>query len=145
MKSKKPTYCTKKAGALKKIIFILFAGFFLTGCSIFNPYKSEFKCPDTYKGKCVSTTKAYQESIGETKDVLLKPSDNSEYNYQTNLYNRIASLIARPSTPIVLQPQVMRTLILSYTGSNNELYSHRYVYFFVTEPKFIISTTEEIE
>ncbi|WDN90997.1 conjugal transfer pilus assembly protein TraV (plasmid) [Desulfosarcina sp. BuS5] len=134
---------------MKKIILVLYAGFILSGCSVFNPYKSEFQCPDTYKGKCVSTTHAYKESIENSDNSLenLSPklSGDLEYNYRTGLYNKLASLINKPTTPIVLPPKVMRTLILSYTGSANELYSYRYVYFFATEPKWIISTTKEIE
>jgi len=39
------------------------AGFaLLSGCSIFNPYDSEFSCPGGYKGKCISVNGAYNEA-----------------------------------------------------------------------------------
>jgi len=104
----------------------------------------------TFKGKCVSATNAYKESVENSDNTSLENlspelSADLEYNYRTSLYNKLASLINKPTTPIVLPPKVMRTLILSYTGSANELYSYRYVYFFATEPEWIISTTEEVE
>jgi hypothetical protein len=43
----------------------------------------------------------------------------------------------------VIPPDVVRVLIPSYTGADNELFSTRYVYFFATEPKWSISTTKE--
>ena len=129
---------------MKKIAIILFAGFIFSGCGIFNPYQSEFKCPDTYKGKCVSTIDAYNESIEDSSNVSPELPGDPEYNYRIGLYNKLASLIHKPATPVALPPKVMRTLILSYTGSDNELYSYRYVYFFATEPKWIFSTTKEI-
>jgi len=68
-----------------------------------------------------------------------------EYGYKDALYRKLSSLIEQPSTPIVVPPEVMRVLILSYTGSDNELFSYRYVYFFATQPKWIISTGKEIK
>ncbi len=125
---------------MQKIIFILCILFVLSGCGIFNPYKSNFQCPDTYKGKCVSTIKAYKESVEGSLLPEASGTGGLEYNYRTGLYNKLASLIEKPETPMVLPPKVMRTLILSYTGSGNELYGFRYVYFFATEPEWIIST-----
>ena len=130
---------------MKKIIILLCAGFILSGCGTFNPYRSEFQCPDTYKGKCVSTAKAYAESIEGSDNTSSKPLDDLEYGYRAGLYSKLASLIEKPATPVVLPSKVMRTLILSYTGSGNELYGYRYVYFFATEPQWIISTTKEIQ
>lgn len=129
---------------MKKIAVIFFVGIIFSGCSIFNPYKSEFTCPDTYKGKCVSAVTAYNESIGNSPNLSPELHSDLEYNYRTSLYNKLASMIHKPATPIALPPKVMRTLILSYTGSDNDLYSYRYVYFFATEPKWIFSTTKEI-
>lgn len=71
-------------------------------------------------------------------------SRDPEYRYQDALYRKLASLIRQPSTPVVVPPDVVRVLILSYTGSDNELFSYRYVYFFATDPKWIISTGKEV-
>ena len=72
-------------------------------------------------------------------------STDTKYQYQDVLYKKLASLIRQPSTPVVVPPDVVRVLILSYTGSGNELFSYRYVYFFATDPKWIISTGKEVD
>lgn len=39
----------------------------LSGCaSILNPFESEFACPNTPKGKCISIKGAYQEDVAST-------------------------------------------------------------------------------
>ncbi len=153
-------------------MLIAATGFIVSGCSsLVSPYSSKLQCPNTYKGKCVSVETAYSESInnplvrpGQEADSDYehndKPCEGCEkkadrngspvkrttpkYQYQEALYRRLASLIEQPSTPIVVPPEVMRVLILSYTGSDNELFSYRYVYFFATKPKWIISTGKEV-
>jgi len=161
------------------LVSLLFA--LSSGCSaIVSPYNSQFQCPETDKGKCVSVQTAYKESIDnplvkadpnpdagpagkedkppcetcgnhqkDQPETIRKPdvspSRDSKYQYQGALYRKLASLIEQPSTPIVVPPDVVRVLILSYTGSENELFSYRYVYFFATEPEWIISTTKEEE
>jgi len=79
----------------------------------------------------------------ETIPGVSGPKDTM-YQYQDVLYRKLASLIRQPSTPVVVPPDVVRVLILSYTGSDNELFSYRYVYFFATDPKWIISTGKEV-
>jgi conjugal transfer pilus assembly protein TraV len=41
----------------------------LAGCSSFskivNPYENDFSCPDTFHGKCISVTGAYNEALKE--------------------------------------------------------------------------------
>lgn len=44
----------------KALCSIIMAGF-LCGCSMINPYQSEFSCPDTFKGKCASVREVYLE------------------------------------------------------------------------------------
>ena len=80
----------------------------------------------------------------ETIPGVTGPKD-TKYQYQDVLYRKLASLIRQPSTPVVVPPDVVRVLILSYTGSENELFSYRYVYFFATDPKWIISTGKEVD
>jgi len=155
-----------------------------SGCStLISGYNSEFQCPNTFKGKCVSVKEAYRESVEGTQiNPLVKekpkargqdknhcsncdreaqasgqqevsPAQRSggdknqqpEYSYRDALYKKLSSMIGKPSTPLVVPPEVVRVLILSYTGSNNELFSYRYVYFFATEPKWVISTAKEVE
>ncbi|MFZ2634318.1 MAG: type IV conjugative transfer system lipoprotein TraV [Desulfosalsimonadaceae bacterium] len=141
----------------------------LAGCSaLVSPYSTTFQCPDSDKGKCVSVQTAYDESIDANplvknptceacdaekndaedektdKDVSVQPAVNdSKYTYQDALYKKLTSIINQPETPMVIPPDVVRVLIPSYTGTDNELFSARYVYFFATEPKWSISTTTE--
>jgi conjugal transfer pilus assembly protein TraV len=77
----------------------------------------------------------------ETPDIT--PSRDAKYTYQDAFYRKLTALIEQPSTPVVVPPDVVRVLILSYTGSENELFTYRYVYFFATNPKWIISTGKE--
>jgi len=158
------------------ILAVLAVGPVLTGCSaLVSPYSTTFQCPDSDKGKCVSVQTAYDESIDdnplvkeqvcedceekETSDEKKMeihtsdktPADTSavnsaKYDYQNALYKKLTSIIDQPETPLVIPPDVMRVLIPSYTGTDNEWFSARFVYFFVTEPKWSMSAaTEERE
>lgn len=69
--------------------------------------------------------------------------DSAKYDYQDALYKKLTSIIDQPETPLVIPPDVMRVLIPSYTGADNEWFSARYVYFFVTEPKWAVSAATE--
>lgn len=123
----------------------------LIGCaSVLNPYKSDFHCPETDKGKCVSVQNAYLESIqknykeeDEEKSEKLKQDDGKIPQKQSNvyqeaLYRELAGLLNEPLSPMVAPPMVMRVLLLPYKGDTNELYMLRYVYFFVDGPKWIL-------
>jgi len=142
-------------------ILILCFAWTLTGCAVFNPYNDEFQCPDVDKGECTSMQNAYKKSISPlerkdkcgdcvkdrkdktvTKKETKETTEDIRYNYQNNLYNKMTALIQNPQSPMVAAPDVMRVLIMSYTGPENILYSYRYVYVFVTEPKWIYSTTQ---
>ena len=142
----------------------------LTGCSaLVSPYSTTFQCPDSDKGKCVSVKTAYDESIDDNplvkeatceecneeknkkdtdkdKEASAEPAASTlKYDYQDVLYKKLTSIIDAPETPMVIPPDVVRVLIPSYTGTDNELFSARYVYFFTTEPKWSISTATESE
>ena len=131
------------------LLFPVFVGFILSGCStMMNPYHSGFSCPNYQKGKCVSLTEAYNESIHNTKAQrqLRQMSINTTSAvgtktslYQQQLLNTIGNLIKQPKTPIVVPPATMRVLILPYVNNQNELEMGRYVYFFVGKPKWIFS------
>jgi len=147
---------------MRKIIkaVLLFSGltFTLTSCSsLMNPYSSSFSCPNYYKGKCVSLTEAYEESIHNTdgkpasqkqttaqkqmKDLAINTYSKKQTSalnlYQKDMLRKMRKLIQEPKTPIVMPPRVMRVLILPYVNSQNELEMGRYVYFFVGKPKWI--------
>ena len=46
---------------MKKALYSIVTTGFLCGCSMINPYQSEFSCPDTFKGKCASVREVYME------------------------------------------------------------------------------------
>jgi len=162
-----------KTPRCKSYLCALFGALFLwtAGCaSVFNPYDSEFQCPDTDKGQCVSIPKAYEMSVsgadhrsatgdqsqGQGADVkLTKASPETKnpegatpdirYDYLNRKYEKMAGLIGKPATPLVVPPDVVRVLILSYTGNDNNLFGYRHVYFFATEPGWIMSSGKEVE
>lgn len=91
--------------------------------------------------------KAYEESIKPQLITLeeKKPAKtSSEYNpveaeYRDALFQRLTKLLKEPKTPIVANPKIVRVMILPYQGdSGKELYSARYIYLMVEEPKWML-------
>lgn len=142
----------------------------LTGCGsmskIFNPYDDEFACPYSDPGMCTSVQKAYNASLNEEErtttingkvqgeqtpvcengncpqpaPVVVKREPAPKKIYEERKYETLAGLIQEEETPVMIPPQVVRVLILSYTGSENEMFGFRYAYFFATEPTWMPST-----
>ena len=138
-----------------------------SGCTaLVSPYSTTFQCPDSDKGKCVSVQTAYNESV-ETNPLVREPAEPEcdtcedgadkkktqerghkeqgdlkelKYHYQDSLYKKMTAILEQPETPFVIAPDVIRVLIPSYTGSDNALYGSRYVYFFVTDPQWSLSS-----
>lgn len=127
-------------------------GLLLCGCStVLNPYQSNFNCPDTENGKCVSVQSAYRESLnplvksesegcadcgkGRPAETVASPE---EQRYRAALLSRLTGLLREPETPMVAPPQVMRVLLLPYKGDGGELFMPRYAYFFVDRPSWIL-------
>jgi conjugal transfer pilus assembly protein TraV len=138
---------------MRRLILLFVLAILLTGCaSVFNPYESDFQCPETDRGKCVSVQDAYGESMqknlskenkeemksGKTKESDASGSQDKKNDYQEALYKELAGLLKEPITPVVAPPKVMRVLLLPYKGDANELYMLRYIYFFVEEPRWIL-------
>ncbi len=148
---------------LKMPIMVLFVVGLMAaaGCSAvgnaLNPYKSEFQCPLTDKGKCVDLPTAYNESLALERSPTIPNNDPSagnaknistaklsgtgvsaETQYQESLYRKLADMLSDPVTPVVAPPKVMRVLLLPYKGDKNSLYMFRYAYFFVDEPKWVL-------
>ncbi|MEM4619883.1 MAG: TraV family lipoprotein, partial [Desulfurococcaceae archaeon] len=124
----------------------------LFGCgAVFNPYESQFECPQAEKGKCVGIPEAYRESLsssangtynvyeeiyGKRGETLLTPA---EERYIEALYQKLTSLLKEPNTPVVVPPKIVRVLILPYSEeSNKALYSSRYIFVLVDEPKWVL-------
>lgn len=134
----------------------------MTGCaSVFNPYKEHFACSKTEGGKCGSVEDAYDVSLTKSEPrppvaatvktapsspegyypvaAAVKTASNSpEGDYRDAMYKRLSGLLTEPVTPVVAPPEVLRILLLSYTGDKNELYMPRYVYTFVSESKWVL-------
>lgn len=54
---------------MKKALCSVVTLVILSGCSMINPYQSEFSCQDTFKGKCASVREVYMEdAAGNRKD-----------------------------------------------------------------------------
>lgn len=137
-------------------IFLLFVAVaVVSGCTTFGVYESEFSCPASYNGQCVSLSGAYDLATGgkdnPESDPGVKHRKNdspekesvplveiAEAGYKESLYKRFDALLKEPVTPVVAPPQVMRILLLPYKGDNNELYMLRHAYFFVDEPRWIL-------
>jgi len=152
------TYSGGSYGRLFGALLIA-ASLLSSGCAIINPYESDFSCPDTFHGKCISVQGAYDEALSGKDDNYAKPVNNCiggdcpdmgengrlpvveagaagtiesrNYNaYRSALYNRYDKLLREPQTPVVAPPKVMRILLLPYKGQDGEFYMYRYAYFF---------------
>ena len=60
---------------MKKSLYSIVAAGFLCGCSMINPYQSEFSCPDTFKGKCASVREVYMEDATGPKEKTDKTAE----------------------------------------------------------------------
>ena len=139
---------------MKRVLCLLTFVVLLGGCSVLNPYKSEFTCPQKENGKCVGVDNAYYESLTKTKDKSensesLKKNgqekssekgsgQRSELLYQEEVYRKLTGLLREPVTPLVAPPKVMRVLLLPYKGEGGELFMPRYVYFMADGPRWIM-------
>jgi len=157
-------------GSCKKLVrtILIAASLVSSGCAVINPYESDFSCPDTYHGKCISVQGAYEETISGKDDAYIRdintciggncpeqggkgPApeksgtiEDRNYNaYRSSLYNRYDQLLREPQTPVVAPPKVMRILMLPYKGESGEFYMYRYAYFFTEEPKWILGDSVE--
>lgn len=150
---------------LSKVALLIIASSFLSGCSIL-PYNSDFACKleDGY-GQCISSDDAYTEATTGAKmgraitedGVADDPkesaaskaaasststaSDPSYQQYRDRVYQQMSKLIDAPQTPVVRNPTVVRTLILSYSPSLDDqtAYMPRYVFTMLNGPKFVLS------
>jgi len=160
MDIKKLGYLFIIAGALSKI----------SGCSIY-PYHEQFSCENMNDyGRCLDVNGAYEvavsgkekgQPIGEQSkkkaqeekantadesinDVTL----NAAQAYQHERYQKLKALIDNPKPPMVKQPEVVRTLILNYSDNQragSPLYGHRFVYFFGSDPEWVLSPYQVYE
>ena len=132
----------------------------VSGCSILNPYASDFSCPKGDPGKCQSIRKSYEESFGPSEDGQAvekvgkaeearkgcerikggcPPTAGSvEVTYREQLLERFRELLEIPEPPVVAPAQTMRILILPYRGTDGELFMGRYIYVFTEGPRWVL-------
>ncbi len=137
--------------AKRILLMVLLMG--LSGCAVFNPYESDFKCPKLENGKCVDVATAYAEATGaisleapaEQEDCINCPSSKDrgdflpeEQKYQEGLYQRMETLVKEPVTPIVAPAEYQRVWFPPYQGRIGELYMERHVYFKTEDPRFVL-------
>jgi conjugal transfer pilus assembly protein TraV len=70
---------------VNKALYLVIATGFLCGCSMMNPYQSEFSCPDTFKGKCASVREVYMEDAAgspqkKVENSAAKPGCTTAYS-----------------------------------------------------------------
>lgn len=136
---------------------------FICGCqSVFNPYDDAFQCPKIHEGTCTSIPDAYEQSVSgkapidpdctecmeqsieENLDSSVSPAIKSHRSlYQEKKFEKLHTLILTDAPPTVIPPEVVRILVLSYTGMENEMFGYRYIYFFATQPTWMMSTGVE--
>ncbi|HDX4846209.1 TPA: TraV family lipoprotein [Escherichia coli] len=151
---------------LAKISLLLLGSSILSGCSVL-PYHSDFACKleDGY-GKCISSDDAYTEATtgvdmghaitedgvaddpkgsaaktAATNQAAATKADPSYQQYRDRVYKQMAQLVEAPQTPVVRQPTVVRTLILSYSPGLDDqtAYMPRYVFTMLNGPKFVLT------
>jgi conjugal transfer pilus assembly protein TraV len=134
------------------LIVLSAALFTLEGCFL-NPYKSDFQCPKTETGECVSVQRAYDKSVGDgrkknegqsMKDLMSEehkspqPGKSTLGIYQDALYSKMAGLLGDPVTPMIAPPTVLRVLIFPYRGDGNRLFMPRFAYVILEDPQWIL-------
>lgn len=137
-----------------KRVFLLGVLLILNACgAVMNPYHGEFMCPQAEKGKCVGVGEAYREALQEgrtngtgnyTFSLLEKESLEEELVRERELlrkqiFEKMSGVLRDPQTPILLNPQVVRILILPY-AQGKTLYMGRYVYVVLEEPRWLLDT-----
>jgi conjugal transfer pilus assembly protein TraV len=63
----------------------------LAGCSVFNPYESDFQCKDAGTGQCKTMKKAYMNALDEKKDA---DTEEVATSYFKKTYRYVASPLA---------------------------------------------------
>lgn len=138
-----------------RLLFLLAIVAVTAGCSTVGVYESEFSCPQSYNGRCISLPEAHdlavsgkdgpqhdpstrKASSGKELRTSVTGEEQAHVTYKESLFKRFDSILKEPATPVVAPPQVMRVLLLPYKGDSNELYMLRHVYFFVEEPRWVL-------
>lgn len=115
---------------MKKALCTIVAFGILCGCSMINPYQSDFSCPDTFKGKCASVREVYMEdAAGSPKD---KADNTAAKPRCTTTYSGIEGegLVTACSDPLPADTDKIvagtSSLATSVTGNTEETSYNRY-------------------
>lgn len=152
-------------------LILLAAAALLGGCKVLVPFEQEFSCTaDRDYGKCTTVEGAYSEALGgqiagevhyvgeddvakhQKKKNKKKRNGEDEgvedsgdarafTRYKQAEYDELAKLIEAPITPMVKQPDVLRTLVIAYgSGGDNikTLYMPRYIFYFASDAGFVL-------
>lgn len=124
---------------------MIFVFMVMAGCatsSALNPFEGGFKCATTNTGECIPLNEAYDRALQEDKSkpvaLVINGNESTESLYKRALYKEVTNLLEKPKTPIVIPPKTVRVLILPYKDSNGTLYMPRYLYFFASEPEWVL-------
>ena len=81
---------------MRRIVLLIGLFFILGGCAgILNPYDSDFSCPATYEGRCVSIQEAYETSLDPN---FTEPVPNDYlYEYNQKMEIKKSSKTEKPS------------------------------------------------
>ena len=96
------------------------------------------------KGEPIAKKKkdsASENKVVQTAPVIALTREDAKKRYQQERYRKLSQLVEDPADPIVKQPEVVRTLVLNYsdrTSSGSPLYGHRYIYFFGSDPEWVL-------
>lgn len=128
-----------------RVITILLAGYFLSGCALLVPYDSKFACEKTDDyGRCINVNEAYDDALApsqSTDNPNAKDDDvvAARAAYKAAEYREMANLINDPVTPIIQPPKLLRTLVVAYPGENQRtLYSPRWLFYVVEDATFVL-------
>jgi len=154
---------------IHRTLLVCAVAILFSGCSIF-PYEEDFAC-EAYNdfGRCLDVNGAYEVALSGEKQGLKIEKDGavddvteeaknkykqrentvggidaqSTYlDYRSSVYQKMKRMVSNPETPMVKQPDVIRTLVLNYKnnrGRGNPLYMHRFIYFFGSDPEWVLS------
>lgn len=138
----------------RKLLLLALIAFSISGCAgVLNPYSENFQCPVMEEGKCVPIRQAYEESINQPRYITLEEGKESkkpissqlENEYSDALLEKLTRLIKDPKTPILAPPKIARVMILPYQDeTGRELYSVRYVYLIVEDPRWILQNIKTL-
>lgn len=86
------------------------------------------------------------ESLAAEKEEAGVDETSRYVSYRASVYSKLKRMVKEPVTPMVKQPEVVRTLVLNYQSEieGTPLFMHRYVYFFGDKPKWVMGEYQQI-